>query len=67
MLFSDAIVALSTGEYVTREAWTNGQYLAFMPGMVYVWQVQPNSTPDPRAGAYPFTLADYLADDWKVL
>lgn len=65
MLFEEARLALEAGKFVTRTGWTDGSYLALLPGMVYIWKVC--HVPNPAAGNWlPFS-ADLGADDWLLL
>lgn len=65
MLFDEAVKELVKGNYVTRCAWEAGSFLALLPGMPYAWQVK--TVPNPAAGNWPAMMADYLADDWKLV
>lgn len=65
MLLQDALELLQKGENLCREAWSLEEgYLAFMKGMSHVWKIV--LSPAPNAGNYIFSLADMLANDWKV-
>ncbi len=65
MLLQEALDALRDGENVVRELWTPEEgYLALMQGMKHVWKIVLH--PNPNAGNYIFSLADLVADDWKV-
>lgn len=64
MLFQDALCALQEGQYVNRSAWNDGGYLVLMPGMLTIWKIIIQ--PTPNAGNYLFTLADFNADDWNI-
>jgi len=66
MTFDDALKALLAGKYVARTSWDNtGEYIVLMPGMQYIWKIliQPN----PNAGNWLPLVADFEADDWKVV
>ena len=65
MLFTEALEALKNGSYVTRTAWTDGGYLAFLPNMQYIWKVQ--LMPNIGAGNWLPMLHDLCADDWTLL
>jgi len=65
MLFTEALEALKSGSYVTRTAWTDGGYLAFLPNMQYIWKVQ--LVPNIGAGNWLPMLHDLCADDWTLL
>ncbi len=65
MLLNEALKLLQEGEVLCREAWTlEDGYLAMMRGMQHVWKIVLH--PSPNAGNYIFSLADLLADDWKL-
>lgn len=65
MLFSEALAELEKGNYVTRCAWKDGSYLAFLPHMEFLWKVQ--LVPNVGAGNWLPMVQDYKADDWKLL
>ena len=66
MLFTDALAALQNGLYAARGAWdSTGEYCVLLPGMPYIWKIL--TQPTPNAGNWLPTLADLLADDWKVM
>jgi len=65
MLLQEALKLLQEGEVLCREAWSlEDGYLAMMKGMLHVWKIVLQ--PSPNAGNYIFSLADLLADDWKL-
>jgi len=65
MLLQEALDLLQKGEVLCREAWKLEEgYLAMMRGMQHVWKIVLH--PSPNAGNYIFSLADLLADDWKL-
>lgn len=64
MLFQDVIKALKEGKYVSRNAWTDGSYLIFLPGMQSVFKVIVQ--PAPNVGNYLWLTADFDADDWQI-
>ena len=39
--------------------------LFIMPGMTFMWLIQ--TIPNPNAGVWMALIADFLADDWKVI
>lgn len=61
----EAVEALKQGHYVTRNDWTDGSYIAFLPGMTYFWKVM--TLPNPAAGNWLPLVSDVTADDWKIL
>lgn len=65
MLYNEILAELKAGQYVTRQAWTDGSYLALLPKMQYIWKVQV--TPSVGAGNWLGMFEDYQADDWKLL
>lgn len=65
MLFQEALDLLQKGEVLHREAWSlEDGYLTFMKGMQHIWKIVLE--PAPNAGNYIFSLADMLAEDWKI-
>ncbi len=64
MNFTEALQQLVDQKYVQREAWTDGSYLALMPGMQTVWKIQ--TVPNPNAGNWLPLVEDMLATDWKA-
>ncbi len=65
MLLQEALDLLQKGEVLVRECWAlEDGYLVMMKGMQHVWKIVLN--PSPNAGNYIFSLADLLADDWKL-
>lgn len=65
MLLQEALELLQKGEVMVRELWSiEDGYLTFMKGMQHVWKIVLQ--PQPNAGNYIFSLADLLADDWKL-
>ncbi len=65
MLFQEALDMLQKGEVLCRDAWTlEDGYLSLMKGMQYIWKIVLH--PGPNAGNYIFSLADLLAEDWKL-
>lgn len=63
MLFAEALQKLQDGVAMRRSAWPEIEgYLKLMPGMGHVWKIvlQPN----PNAGNFIFSVADFLGDDW---
>lgn len=64
MLFSEALDALHAGKPMCRENWSlEDGYLKLMEGMSFVWKIV--LLPNPNAGNYIFSVADFLAEDWK--
>lgn len=65
MLLQEALDLLQKGEVLARECWTlEDGYLCMMKGMQHVWKIVLQ--PSPNAGNYIFSLADLLANDWKL-
>lgn len=65
MLLQEALELLQKGEVLCRESWSlEDGYLVMMKGMQHVWKIVLQ--PSPNAGNYIFSLADLLADDWKI-
>lgn len=65
MLFMEALAELKKGNYVTRNGWEDGSFLALLPSMLYVWKVA--IIPNPAAGNWLPLVADLDADDWRLL
>ena len=66
MKFTEALQAMLEGNYVARECWHNeAKYCVIMPGMTFMWLIQ--TIPNPNAGVWMALIADFLADDWKVI
>ena len=64
MNFQEALAALEAGQAVCREEWClEDGYLKLMEGMKFVWKIV--LLPNPNAGNYIFSVADFLANDWK--
>lgn len=64
MLFNEALVRLQDGLAMRRNFWAQSEgYLMLMPGMKHVWKVMME--PNPNAGNFIFSVADFLADDWE--
>ncbi len=64
MLFHEAIDALLDGKYVARDAWTDGSYLVFLPGMTSVFKVMVQ--PAVNVGNYLWLADDFKALDWRI-
>lgn len=65
MLLQEALKMLQEGEVLCRAIWSlEDGYLAMMRGMQHVWKIVLQ--PSPNAGNYIFSLADLLAEDWKI-
>lgn len=63
MLFLEALAQLKSGEPMRRTAWADSEgYLKILPGMAYVWKIV--LTPNPNAGNFIFSIADFDGDDW---
>lgn len=66
MLFEEALKHLISGEYVARSSWDAvGEYIIILPSMPYIWKIL--TQPNPNAGNWMPTIADLLADDYKVI
>lgn len=66
MKFVEALETMMEGEYVARECWhADAQYCVIMPGMAFIWLIK--TVPTPNAGVWMGSVADLLADDWKVV
>lgn len=64
MLFKEALDALHEGRFMHRSGWPIEEgYLALLDGMKFVWKIMLQ--PNPNAGNFIFSVADFLADDWK--
>ena len=64
MLFEEALTMLKEGKSMCRAAWSlEDGYLQIMPGMAYVWKIVLK--PNPNAGNYIFSVADFGEDDWQ--
>ena len=64
MLFEEALTMLKNGIPMCREAWPLEEgYLQIMTGMNYVWKIV--LLPQPNAGNFIFSIADFDATDWK--
>lgn len=65
MLFSDALISLLEGNYLTREIWKDkNEYCVVMPGMQYIWKIL--TSPTPNAGNHVLSIDDLLAEDWQA-
>lgn len=64
MLFQEAMDALIQGNYATRDVWTDGSYVIFLPGTVSVFKVTVQ--PQTNIGPFAWLMADFKADDWQV-
>jgi len=65
MLLQEALDLLHAGEVLCREIWKlEDGYLSFMKGMQHIWKIVLH--PSPNAGNYIFSMADLLANDWKL-
>lgn len=65
MLFSEALVKLGAGHSMHRKSWAfEDGYLKLMDGMQFVWKIV--LLPNPNAGNYIFSVADFLSDDWEL-
>lgn len=63
MLFLEALAKLKEGEAMRRTAWADSEgYLKILPDMGYVWKVV--TQPNPNAGNFIFSIADFDGDDW---
>lgn len=63
MLFTEALAQLKEGEAMRRTAWADSEgYLKILPDMGYVWKVV--TQPNPNAGNFIFSIADFDGDDW---
>lgn len=63
MLFLEALAQLKAGEAMRREAWPVSEgYLKILPDMGYVWKIV--TQPNPNAGNFIFSIADFEGDDW---
>lgn len=62
MNFQEAHLALRAGKYVTREAWKDGSYLAFLPGMVSIFKITVQ--PAPNVGNFLWLDEDFGATDY---
>lgn len=63
MLFLEALAQLKAGDAMRRTAWADSEgYLKVLPGMSYVWKIV--LVPNPNAGNFIFSLADFEGDDW---
>lgn len=63
MLFLEALAQLKAGEPMRREAWAASEgYLKILPDMGYVWKIV--TQPNPNAGNFIFSIADFDGDDW---
>jgi hypothetical protein len=63
MLFTEALDKLRADVPMRRTAWADSEgYLKLMPGMDYVWKIV--LFPNPNAGNFIFSFADFEADDW---
>jgi hypothetical protein len=66
MLFTDALKQLLEGNYVQRATWAEaGQYIVLMPNMNHIWQILVK--PNPNAGNWLPSIADFNADDWELV
>lgn len=65
MELQEALDLLQKGESLVRDAWTvEDGYVTFMKGMSHIWKIVLH--PNPNAGNYIFSMADLLANDWKL-
>lgn len=63
MLFKEALGQLKKGQAMRRTAWAESEgYLKILPDMGYVWKIV--TQPNPNAGNYIFSIADFDGDDW---
>ena len=63
MLFKEALDYLQEGKFMRRAAWPIEEgYLALLAGMGHVWKIV--LLPNPNAGNFIFSMADFLGDDW---
>lgn len=63
MLFLDALTQMKAGEPMRRAAWEDKEgYLTILPNMDYVWKIV--LVPNPNAGNYIFSIADFEGNDW---
>lgn len=63
MLFKEALLQLKKGQAMRRSAWADSEgYLKILPDMGYVWKIV--TQPNPNAGNYIFSIADFDGDDW---
>ncbi len=66
MMFEEALKHLTGGDYVSRSVWdATGEYVISLPGIPYIWKII--TQPAPNAGNWLPTIADLLADDYKVI
>ncbi len=64
MLFEEALAMLKEGKSMCRAIWSlDDGYLQIMTGMEYVWKIVLK--PNPNAGNFIFSIADFTADDWQ--
>lgn len=65
MLFLDALAQMKEGKPVRRSSWDVSEgYITIMPDMNYVWKIV--TQPNPNAGNFIFSIADFDGDDWVV-
>lgn len=65
MNFQEAYAQLKAGQYMQRAEWnTSGEYCILLPGMPYIWKIL--LIPNPSAGNWLPTCADFDANDWNV-
>ncbi len=63
MLFLEALEQMKAGLAMRRTAWADSEgYLKILPDMNYVWKIV--TQPNPNAGNFIFSLADFENDDW---
>lgn len=63
MLFTEALEQLKNGVAMKRSAWADSEgYLKILPDMGYVWKIV--TQPNPNAGNFIFSIADFDGDDW---
>lgn len=66
MMFEQALKHLIAGEFVSRATWdATGEYIISLPGIPYIWKIL--TQPSPNAGNWLPTIADLLADDYKIV
>ncbi len=54
---------MKAGKELRRTAWAHSEgYLKILPDMGYVWKIV--TQPQPNAGNFIFSIADFDGDDW---
>ena len=63
MLFLEALEQMKSGVAMRRSTWADSEgYLKILPDMGYVWKIV--TQPNPNAGNFIFSIADFDGDDW---